>query len=91
MKCPFCGRETISLIADINAPADFLGCDDCLPPEKNSEDLIEIFDSDPEWITYAEENGLLEPEEEDEEEDANYWNWYNAKEDEAIERYYSAR
>ena len=63
MKCPKCGREVISVISNINHPADILGCDECLPPELWSEDLIEVYDTDPEWLPYKEE------EEEDEEDD----------------------
>ena len=54
MKCPVCGKEVINVISNINHPADILGCDECLPPEFDSEDLVDIFESDPEWDEYRE-------------------------------------
>lgn len=63
MRCPICGKKVINVISNINHPADILGCDECLPPELDDEDLVCIFDTDPEWEAYKED------EEEEEEDD----------------------
>lgn len=54
MRCPICGKKVINVISNINHPADILGCDECLPPELDDEDLIDVFDTDPEWEAYKE-------------------------------------
>ena len=87
MRCPICGKKVINVISNINHPADILGCDECLPPELDSEDLIDIFDTDPEWEAYRED----EEEEEDDEEKIWGWGKYNIEEDLAVEEYYAAR
>ena len=46
MKCPVCGKETITVVAHIDHPADILGCDDCLPPEIDGEYYIELCECD---------------------------------------------
>lgn len=46
MKCPICGEDVISVLADIDHEADILGCDHCIPPELCNEDTIELFETD---------------------------------------------
>lgn len=84
MKCPICGKEVINVISNINRPADILGCDSCLPPEQYNEDLIDIYDTDPEWEGYKEE--------EDDEEEAYYkYSSYYVDEEDAVINIYEGR
>lgn len=86
MICPICGRKVINVISNINHPADILGCDECLPPELDDEGLVCIFDTDPEWEAYKED-------EEDDEYEEKVWRWekYNDEETLAVEEYYAVR
>lgn len=84
MRCPICGKKVINVISNIHHPADILGCDECLPPELDCEDLVDIFESDPEWDAYKEAEA-------DDEDERAYWDKYNLEEDIAVEEYYAAR
>ena len=65
-KCPKCGRDVYTVCVDINHPADILGCEECLPPELDNEDIVVLFEDDLKemdiWL-----DGMEEEEEEEEE------------------------
>lgn len=64
-KCPKCGRDTIDVCVNINHDADILGCEECLPPELNNEDIVLLFETDLKEMDIWLEG--MEEEEEDEE------------------------
>ena len=45
-KCPVCGRDTDVVCVNINHDADILGCEECLPPELDGEDIVILFEDD---------------------------------------------
>lgn len=70
-KCPVCGRDTDVVCVNINHDADILGCEDCLPPELDGEDIVILFEDD-----LKERDIWLEGMEEEEEEDDEPWEPY---------------
>lgn len=64
-KCPKCGRNVYTVCVDINHTADILGCEECLPPELDNEDIVLLFEDDLKGMDIWLE-GMEEEEEDDE-------------------------
>ena len=88
MKCPRCGTETMFVLVNINHPADILGCEECLPPELDNEDIVEIceddFDDEDDEDGYDKDGYDKDGYDRDGYSRA-YWDKWNADEDYAIE------
>ena len=82
MKCPKCGTKTMFVLANIDDPAEILGCEECLPPELDGENIVELSDDDI--------KAMEDPVDEDGYSQA-YWDDYDLRETMAIEEHYATR